>query len=156
CQDPGGDAAHLCQRIAISYRRPWRIARALAKEDAIARRARPMLQPIADAARGGPQGRSRPDKGRAVATPLGDDGGCRDSTVGSVTADGGHRHGFLPRPAGLQPRCGPLTIMLGGTIVVVNNNLSLTFPARYKNNQRRRKQLSSQAVHPGTGIAVRS
>jgi len=46
--------------------------------------------------------------------------------------------------------------MLGRTIVVVNNNLSLICPARYKDGQRRRKQLSSQAVHPGTGIASRS
>jgi len=46
--------------------------------------------------------------------------------------------------------------MLGRTIVVVNNNLSLICATRYNDSQRRRKQLSSQAVHPGTGIASRS
>jgi hypothetical protein len=95
-QRPGGDGAHLLERLAIGHRRPRYVARALAEEDAIGRGPGPMLQPVADAARGRLQRRGRPHDGAAIGAALGDDGGNGEQADGIVASDSGHRHGFLP------------------------------------------------------------
>ena len=52
-QNPGGDRAHLPQRVAVGDGCPRRIdAGAVAEKNPVRRLPRPMLQPVADAARG--------------------------------------------------------------------------------------------------------
>src|SRR3954447_18683545 len=118
-QNPGRRRAHLAQRLRIGNGAPWRFGTAaLGEENRVGPLPRPLLQPVADAARAIAQRLGRAQHDAAVGAMLGNGSGCRKQAR-SITAWGGC-HGFLlarkPGPVAASSRTA-LASMLATTIV---------------------------------------
>ncbi len=96
-QHPAGGRAHLPQRVLVRHRGPRRVGvGALAEKNTLRRCLRPMLQPVADAARVRLQRHGRFHNDGAVGAPVGHDLGCREQRGRIVAGSGGGCRHRLP------------------------------------------------------------
>jgi hypothetical protein len=99
-QDPGGNRAHLPQRIAVGDGRPRRAnIGTLAEKNPLRGLLRPLLQPVADAACVLPQRRGRLQPDGAVGAAIGHDLRRGKQRFGIIAAAGGSGHRFPLMPS---------------------------------------------------------